>query len=68
MWFKKKLIGHFLIETDARVDEDKEYPAPDWRLIVAVLPRLPTVSSVRVTVAVLAPLGIVNRPDVPLSE
>lgn len=54
------------MNTEALVGDDKEYPAPEFKVIVAVLPARPIFAIVNVTVAELAPAGMVNCPGVPL--
>ena len=48
------------MNTEALVGGDKEYPAPEFKVIVADLPVRPIFFIVNVTVAELAPAGIVN--------
>ena len=48
------------MNTEALVGDDKEYPAPEFKVIVAVLPACPTFFTLNVTVAELAPAGMVN--------
>jgi hypothetical protein len=54
--------------TDALVGRFAKYPEPELSSIVAVLFRFAAVNSVNVTVAELAPAGIVTEPNVPLRE
>jgi len=54
------------MKTGAEFGDDKVYPVPEFRVIVAVLPDSPIFCTVSVTVAEVAPAGIVNWPGVPL--
>ena len=48
------------MKTEALVGDDKMYPAPEFKVMVAVLPVTPILVTVKVTVAELAPAGMVN--------
>ena len=54
------------MKTEAEFGDDKVYPVPELSVMVAVLPVTPIFFTVSVTVAELAPAGIVNCPGVPL--
>ena len=56
------------MNTDALEGDETVWPEPDVRTIVAVLPPSPILTTLKVTVAELAPAGIVTWPGVPLSE
>jgi len=48
------------MNTEALVGDDRVYPAPEFKVIVAVLPDCPIFFIVNVTVAELAPAGMMN--------
>jgi len=48
------------MNTEAVFGDDKVYPAPELRVIVAVLPLRPILFTVNVIVAEVPPAGIVN--------
>ena len=48
------------MKTEALVGDDKMYPAPEFRVMVAVLPVSPILVTVKVTVAEFAPAGLLR--------
>jgi hypothetical protein len=48
------------MNTEALEGDETMYPEPDARIIVAVLPPTPMLSTLKVTVAELEPAGIVT--------
>ncbi len=53
-------FSYFFMKTEALVGDDKMYPEPEFKVMVAVLPVTPILMTVKVTVAELAPAGMVN--------